>query len=110
MRLPSGYVKVLDKGHANADYNGYVFEHVWVMSRHLGRPLVKRERVHHKDGCRDNNRLSNLELWYVGHPCGQRAADLVAFAWEIIRMYDPKHEHEVKPFPSGTGGQGGTCP
>jgi hypothetical protein len=95
MRLPSGYIKILDKNHPNTDYNGYVFEHVLVMSKHLKRSLDKSERVHHKDGNRSNNRLSNLELWRTEHPYGQRVDDLVNFAWKIINKYDPQHSGKL---------------
>ncbi len=48
--------------------NGYTrskqrqFEHRLVMERSLGRKLLKHEAVHHKDGNRKNNRLSNLQI------------------------------------------------
>ena len=41
---------------------GYIYEHRYVMEIFLGRSLDKTETVHHKDGNRDNNNLSNLEL------------------------------------------------
>lgn len=42
--------------------SGYVLEHRLVMARALGRPLTKNETVHHIDGNRQHNDLSNLQL------------------------------------------------
>jgi hypothetical protein len=57
------------------------------MAEHLGRPLTRGESVHHRNGVRGDNRLQNLELWRVAQPAGQRVADLVEWAQEIIDMY-----------------------
>lgn len=71
-----GYMKVLAKGHHRADANGYALEHLIVMERELGRELQTGERVHHRNGIRDDNRPENLELWTVAKdPPGQRAID-----------------------------------
>lgn len=78
----SGY-----RGHPNADRRGNLGEHVKVMSEHLGRPLIKGENVHHKNGVRSDNRLENLELWTVSQPKGQRVADKVKYAREILALY-----------------------
>lgn len=66
-----------------------IFEHTCIMSHHLQREIIKGESIHHKDGNRQNNNLSNLELWSKSHPSGQRIEDKVAWAKELLRLYEP---------------------
>lgn len=57
------------------DVKGYIQGHIWkdgqkvrvkfhrlVMERHLGRPLLASEDVHHIDGDKKNNAIENLEV------------------------------------------------
>ncbi len=49
--------------------------HRTVLERVIGRPLVRGESVHHKNGIRDDNRPENLELWVGPTMYGVRATD-----------------------------------
>lgn len=86
-RLPEGYVINYKPEHPNARKDGRIFEHVVVMAEKLGRPLRPGENVHHVNGVRDDNRPENLELWRTMQPTGQRVADLIAFAKQVLSEY-----------------------
>lgn len=85
-----GYRIVKRPGHPNARANGSIFEHVIIMSEALGRPLIKGENVHHKNGDRLDNRIENLELWSKVQPAGQRVEDKVAWAIDLLQTYRPE--------------------
>jgi len=67
----------------------YALQHRYVMEQAIGRQLEPHELVHHKNGKRSDNRLSNLELCVKLQPPTQRVGDLVAWAHEIIAKYEP---------------------
>lgn len=84
---PQGYRQIQANGHPNSRAHGVMFEHVAVMSKMLGRPLLPNENVHHRNGIRHDNRPENLELWVTSQPRGQRPADLLEWAYRVIALY-----------------------
>jgi hypothetical protein len=48
--------------HCMCDKSGWVLEHRYIMAVYLGRPLTRKEIIHHKDHNKSNNDVSNLEL------------------------------------------------
>ena len=52
-------------------------EHRLILEKRLKRRIRKWERIHHRNGRRDDNRRGNLELWTMRHkdPPGVRTAD-----------------------------------
>lgn len=86
----NGYMLLLRKGHPNSQKSGKIFEHVFVMSEYLGRPLWKGEIVHHKNGIKTDNRIENLELCIFRQPPGQRVSDKIAWCLEFLEQYAPE--------------------
>lgn len=87
-----------DQGYLRRSVDSRVeLQHRIIMVSHIGRDLLPDETVHHKNGDRSDNRISNLELWSTMQPAGQRVADKLAFALEIIERYAdlPADQREV---------------
>jgi SWI/SNF-related matrix-associated actin-dependent regulator of chromatin subfamily A-like protein 1 len=67
---PHGYKQLSGyAGHPMADAKGRIYEHRLVMATHLGRALTSEEAVHHVNGDKLDNRLSNLKLISVLEHC-----------------------------------------
>jgi len=88
-----GYVYKFAPDSPHVGKNRILYQHRFAMAEHLGRLLRSNELVHHMNGNKSDNRIENLEMFVKGHPEGQRAEDLVKWAYEIIDLY----AEEIKP-------------
>lgn len=79
--------------------NGWELEHRYVMEQKLGRPLLKTEQVHHRNGIPDDNRPENLQLVHTAkHRQGQSVADILAYAYEMIALYETPYKKHPELF------------
>jgi len=89
-RAPNGAGCINRNGYRVLQINNRrVLEHRYVMEQAIGRKLYRHENVHHINGDRADNRLENLELWSKAQPSGQRIPDKVAWAKELLSLYEP---------------------
>lgn len=112
IEMPGGYVGVAPKpddeiGRSMRNSVGYVLEHRLNMAHLLGRPLRSDETVHHINGDRTDNRISNLQLRQGRHgsgvvmccqDCGSHNIATVAITTpgQMVAVLRP-----VKPKPKG---------
>jgi hypothetical protein len=66
---------------------GMILEHIYVMCTKLGRNLLPNENIHHINGNKLDNSISNLELWNTSQPKGQRLKDKIEFYKSFLIQY-----------------------
>lgn len=100
MYKQNGYILAKASYHPNANKRGYVPLHRLIMENQLGRYLTPRkELVHHIDGDRSNNEVSNLKLttptehymdehFEARNPNGQFVANEPIFGEIKFRLFD----------------------
>ena len=71
----------------NANPERLLHRRIW--TEHNGE-IPSDHHIHHINKNWRDNRIENLELWVVKQPLGQRAEDLIAYAKEILRLYEPE--------------------
>lgn len=64
VRMLNGYRVLYRPNHPNTmiapNWEGWVYEHIYIVEKYNNVTLKSNEVVHHLDGIKDNNRLSNL--------------------------------------------------
>ena len=60
--MHNGYIEIYAPKHPHKNKRNCIYEHQKVMEDYLGRYLEKGEVVHHKDLCKTNNNIKNLQL------------------------------------------------
>ena len=83
-----GYTLLRATDHPHTNSGGYVRQHRLVMEGVLGRYLLPKEVVHHRDGDKSNNAISNLEL-YASNGAHKRE-DMLGNSWALGDVGNPK--------------------
>lgn len=92
-----GYVLVKRRDHPRADSRGYVYEHILVAEKMLGRALRPGEEVHHGPGGKADNRPENLTV------CASRWEHRQLHAREPGRSRRPGEDNPSLPCACGCG-------
>ncbi len=61
----SGYVQIYQPEHPKADHDGFVYEHRLVYEQSFGCCLLEWTNVHHKNGNKSDNHITNLQAMTI---------------------------------------------
>ena len=64
-----------------------ILEHIYAMRTKFGRNLLPNENIHHINGNKLDNSISNLELWNTSQLKGQRLKDKIEFYKSFLIQY-----------------------
>jgi hypothetical protein len=79
-----GYEFTRVSSHPRVAKCGYVATHVLVMENEIGRYLADGEKVHHKNGIKNDNRPENLELFATDRDHQLYEAELLLFVKQAL--------------------------
>lgn len=94
----NGYVEVWVGKHTSDGAGGYQKEHRIFVELSLGRRLSKKELVHHIDGDKTNNKLSNLLVCSGDFEHRKVHGQLERVAMSLVRDGFIKFNHETKQY------------
>ena len=80
IKSKGGYKEVyVNRTHPYRPNQNWVREHIIIVENHIGRKLKENEVVHHIDGDKDNNNISNLDVCTVSehNNCHAKAEKIV---------------------------------
>lgn len=101
----TGYVMIHRPGHLRANKEGYVFEHLLIAEKALGRPIPKHVEVHHVNGIKSDNRNSNLVI------CESRAYHRLLHhrAWALQQTGSPTGSVRIAPMVTSRSKEKSSC-
>ena len=105
-----GYDCIFKPDHPFAPKNGYVRKHRLIMEEYLGRYLLSTEHIHHRDGNKKNNEISNLQIVSNSeHQNITRKVDFTKYSCSICGSNKTQIEQNGKPHWYGDDKGGKLC-